>query len=282
MLFFSPVLAMGVVGGVWLWRRRRYRAELAVCAGIVLAYLLFSICYRGWFGGFAVVPRYFAPAVAFVAVPMAVAFMRWCKTTALLAMYSVAVTLLIVAVNPFSPLGTHPMATIKWRPQWMHNQLTHYLLPMFLTGKPEPLIRDQLDIMVEIVSRSESLHVFPEEVRRNREAVIRQDLMRDIPTVRDEWYAVFVGEPVSANQRGMYEMWPYLCFPVGSKQAHWNSFNVGEFLFPSSRWSLSPLLVVVALLGIWAWRLASRADASRPNGAVAPSDDSNRTLGNLR
>jgi hypothetical protein len=38
---------------------------------------------------------------------------------------------------------------------------------------------------------------------------------------------------------------------MGSDQSNWASFNIGEFIFPRSRWSIFPILVIGAgLLGM--------------------------------
>jgi hypothetical protein len=65
------------------------------------------------------------------------------------------------------------------------------------------------------------------------------------------------GGPVSGNPAGIYEGSPYNLFPPASKQAEWNSFNAGEFLFPQSRLSLLPLLLVCAALLLSACRAAT-------------------------
>ncbi|HEU4400791.1 MAG TPA: hypothetical protein VFT43_01675, partial [Candidatus Polarisedimenticolia bacterium] len=46
--------------------------------------------------------------------------------------------------------------------------------------------------------------------------------------------------PVSANPQGVSEGYPYEIFEAGSKEAAWNSFNLGELLAPRSRLSLVP------------------------------------------
>jgi hypothetical protein len=262
MFFFYPVLAMGVLGGVRLWRQGRWRAELAVCAGIVLAYLLFNICYVGWFGGAAVAPRYFTPAVAFLALPLAVAFAHWRKTTKALAVYSVAVSLLIVAVNPFSTLGVHLMTLREGIPLWRHNQLTDYLLPLFFTGGIEPLISERIERRVADNDRLLVEAGYSEEVRRASADLKREQLRRDIETMENYWYALLIGEHISANQTGIYEMLPCRLFNKDSEAPRWNSFNVGEFLFPQSRWSLLPFALICATLIASAFWSARRAVTS--------------------
>jgi len=63
----------------------------------------------------------------------------------------------------------------------------------------------------------------------------------------DHWpegvLSMFV-EPISANPNGVYSGAPGRFFPLGSPQTRWNSFNVGEFLFPGRRVSVLPLLLL--------------------------------------
>ena len=70
--------------------------------------------------------------------------------------------------------------------------------------------------------------------------------------------------PVSVNPTGVCEGGYYSLFNAGTLQARWNSFNVGEFWFPESRWSVAPLLGLVGLLGIGlAWEAARAAGRLR-------------------
>ena len=64
------------------------------------------------------------------------------------------------------------------------------------------------------------------------------------------------------NPIGVYEgMLEFHHYPPHSHETRWNSFNLGEFIWPLSRWSLLPLLLVSG--GLSAWLLvASRREAS--------------------
>jgi hypothetical protein len=66
--------------------------------------------------------------------------------------------------------------------------------------------------------------------------------------------------PVSANVMGSYEGWIGQIFAAPSPQTRWNSFNAGEFIFPESRWSLLPLLIVGATLCWFTLRIARQID----------------------
>jgi hypothetical protein len=70
-------------------------------------------------------------------------------------------------------------------------------------------------------------------------------------------------EPVSANPGGVYSGLPGRFFPLDSPQSRWNSFNVGEFLFPGSRLSLLPWLGLASMFAVLLWRESAR-ESQRP------------------
>lgn len=214
-LFFSaPVLLLGVFGLVRLFRFfPRARAEGWLILAIVLFLLLFNISFNGWTGGWTTVPRYLAPAVPFLALPIVLAAQRFFKITTLLALLSGTIMLLTTAVDPQSPLGN--ALTLPETPSWRYNPLTQYEVPLFLTG--------------------------------------HSSVLANTP------FMAITG-PVSANITGVYEGRIGQIFPVPSLQTRWNSFNVGEFLWPESRWSLFPLLIVGACLCGFALRTARQID----------------------
>jgi NADH:ubiquinone oxidoreductase subunit 6 (subunit J) len=77
-----------------------------------------------------------------------------------------------------------------------------------------------------------------------------------------------VSGPVSANPMGVYESWYYRVFPPGSREARWNSFNLGELIFPDSLLSLVPLIAILAA-GVWlAWRGALAEGLGKPARVV--------------
>jgi len=64
--------------------------------------------------------------------------------------------------------------------------------------------------------------------------------------------------PVSANPMGVYESWFRPVFPPGTLQSQWNSFNLGEFLWPASLTSLLPLFSILVLGAAILWRWSRR------------------------
>jgi hypothetical protein len=65
-------------------------------------------------------------------------------------------------------------------------------------------------------------------------------------------------EPVSANPGGVFEGTPGRFFPLDSPEARWNSFNVGEFVFPGRRVSVIPWILIASILGALIVREAQR------------------------
>lgn len=56
--------------------------------------------------------------------------------------------------------------------------------------------------------------------------------------------------PLSANPIGSYESWLAPAAPFKASERKWHSFNLGEFIWPGSFWSLVPLTVILGLGGL--------------------------------
>ena len=100
LLTLTPVLALGVVGTILLYRRGR-RAEALTIGGVALAYLVYNSGYWLPFGGGSPGPRFLVPVLPFLAVPIAIAYRRFPATTLVLAVPS---ALLMVAGTTTLPL----------------------------------------------------------------------------------------------------------------------------------------------------------------------------------
>ena len=274
-LFFSaPVLLMGVYGLLVWARDGRTRAEAWLMISILLFFLLFIMTFNGWHGGWAVGPRYLAPALPFLALPLVAGFTRFFKTTCALALLSVAIAVLVTAVDPQAPAGDARLARVEGRAQWRYSPLTEYEWPLFSHGHPWPLLRAQRDEVLRFYDETLRAGGEPAPIRTQRLALLRDEIDGAIRSgdpapllltrgddgrtgVAYSELSTFVG-PVSVNPIGVYEGWMYRVFPHHSPQAAWNSFNAGEFLFGRSRWSLAPLLIVAGSLVYLALRLAAR------------------------
>jgi hypothetical protein len=291
-LFFSaPVLVMGVAGLVWLFCDKKFRAEAWLLFSILAFFLLFIISYNGWHGGWCTTPRYLGPALPFLAVTMVFGFTRLLKTTCVLAVISVAVSFLTTAVDPQPPIGNAGHAVVlevdDWqrvqaRPQWKYNPLTEYEWPLFAEGRAWPLLRAQRDVVAQFYDRKMQQNGQPPEVRAAQivqlENKIDDQIRAGEPAMlllapgRDGQLGVALSElstyegPVSVNPMGIYEGWTYRVFQPHSSYAYWNSFNVGEFLFERSRWSLAPLLLAGGALVVIAIRMAGKVE----NAVVTP------------
>ena len=91
MLLVSPIVVIAAAGLVLLWRRG-LRAEAAVCIAVTLLFLFANMAYFEPYGGDSPGPRFFVPALPFLALGLVEAYHRWLLPTAVLAIWSVTVT----------------------------------------------------------------------------------------------------------------------------------------------------------------------------------------------
>ena len=91
LLVFSPVLVLAAVGLWLLWREGR-RLDAGVAAAITVAFVCSDAGYFLPYGGSSPGPRFFAPALPFLALGLGPAFRRWPRTTTALAAVSVFLT----------------------------------------------------------------------------------------------------------------------------------------------------------------------------------------------
>jgi hypothetical protein len=89
----QPILVLAAAGLVLLWRRG-LRAEALACGAVTLLFALLSVGYFDPYGGESPGPRFLAPALPFLALGLADAFVRWPRLTALVTVYSAAAMLL--------------------------------------------------------------------------------------------------------------------------------------------------------------------------------------------
>jgi hypothetical protein len=280
-LFVSaPVLLMGVYGLTVWCRSGKSRPEAYLMISILSFFLLLVMTFNGWHGGWAVGPRYLAPALPFLGLPVVVGFVRFFKTTCALAVLSVTIALLVTAVDPQAPVGNAPFASVDGRPQWMHSPLTDYEWPLFSSGHPWPLLRSQSERALRFYDDAMRKRGVPAPFRSERLGALSSEIDASIRSgdpapillargpnghtgLAYSELSTLVG-PVSVNPTGMYEGWMHRLYPPHSPQAAWNSFNAGEFLFEGSRWSLMPLLVIAGTLTALAVRAAVRPVGGRP------------------
>ena len=121
LLTLAPVLVMGALGAVALYRRGQ-RAEALVIGGVCLCYLIYNSGYYLPFGGAFMGPRFLATALAFLALPLAIAFKRWPGPTIALAAASVTCATLASITHPLIGYDTQPVT-------WMRHLLQGFFQP---------------------------------------------------------------------------------------------------------------------------------------------------------
>ena len=105
LLTLAPVVALGIAGAVFLYRRRR--AEALTIGAIAGSFLLYNTSFI-YFGGFGPGPRYLIPALPFAAVGLAAAYRSVPVTTLALAGISAGAMLLATITEPLLPNNEGP------------------------------------------------------------------------------------------------------------------------------------------------------------------------------
>jgi hypothetical protein len=91
LLYFSPVLVAAGLG-LWLLWRRGARAEAGLAGAVVVLFLFLNAGYFLVYGGGTPGPRFFAPALPFLALGLPCALARWSRPTLVLALVSAVMT----------------------------------------------------------------------------------------------------------------------------------------------------------------------------------------------
>ncbi len=110
LLTISPVLIMGVIGTVMLYRRGR-RAEALTIGGICACYLLYNSGYYLPFGGGFMGPRFLDTLLPFLAFPIALTLKRFPGPTIALAAISITTTVIATITHP---LVGYENETVTW------------------------------------------------------------------------------------------------------------------------------------------------------------------------
>jgi hypothetical protein len=110
LLTISPVLLMGAVGTVLLYKRGK-RAEALTVAGVCLCYIGYNSGYYLPFGGGFMGPRFLTTMLPFLAFPIAIAFKRYPGPTIALAGISIATTVIATITHP---LVGYENETVVW------------------------------------------------------------------------------------------------------------------------------------------------------------------------
>jgi hypothetical protein len=261
--WLCPVLIAGVIGlCVWL-REKKWVPEARLSLAIFGFFFLVNMSFNGYHGGYAAGPRYLVPGIPFLALGLVVAFARWKRSTLALLAISVAQQLLLTATDAQNALAVGGHARLDdahRKDDFWCNIVTEYAAPIFFQGRAEGLLEQLYRAKVDIEADRLELTV-EDEAERERQLEAR----------KAEWKASIAADeqtpfllaalrgPVSVNPVGVYDgLLGYGSFDIHSPQSVWNSCNLGEFLFPQSRWSLLPLLLISGGLSALAVRRAQR------------------------
>src|SRR5271163_2718708 len=110
LLTLSPVLIMGAIGTVMLYRRGK-RAEALTIGGICLCFLTYNSGYYLPFGGGSVGPRFLDTMLPFLAFPIALTLKRFPGPTIALAAISITTTVIATVTHP---LVGYENETVTW------------------------------------------------------------------------------------------------------------------------------------------------------------------------
>jgi hypothetical protein len=247
--WLAPVLILGVVGLVQWLREKAFVAEARLCLAIFGFFFLVNMSFNGYHGGFSAGPRYLIPGLPFLALPLALAFVRWKRTALVLLAISVAQQLLLTATDAQNALavGGHARLDDEHRKDdFFCNIVTEYAWPLFATGRAGGLLEQILEARIEKEadrlmaagkSETETESELAERRVEWRAAIERGD--------QDPFLLAAIRGPVSVNPVGVYDgLLGFGAFSIDSMPATWASCNIGEFLWPQSRWSLLPLIVI--------------------------------------
>jgi len=108
LLTLTPVLVMAAVGAVMM-RKRGRAAEAAVIGAVAITYFLYNAGYWLPFGGGSPGPRFFIPALPFLAIGLASAYRRLPALTLALAIPSV--TFMLAGMLTFPLIGDNGTGT---------------------------------------------------------------------------------------------------------------------------------------------------------------------------
>jgi hypothetical protein len=110
LLTISPILIMGAIGTVMLYRRGK-RAEALTIGGICLCYLGYNSGYYLPFGGGFMGPRFLDTLLPFLAFPVALTLARFPGPTIALAAISITTTVIATITHPLIGYETE---TVTW------------------------------------------------------------------------------------------------------------------------------------------------------------------------
>ncbi len=260
--WLCPVLILGVAGWVVWLREKTFTAEARLGLAIFAWFFLVNASFNGYHGGFSAGPRYLVPGLPFLALPLVVAFLRWKKTALVLLALSVGQQFLLTATDAQNSLAVGGHARVDdahRKDDFFCSIIGEYAAPLFFTGHIGPLTEQLLTLRLEKEEKRLTETIADETERARRIEEMRRDFRGAVDRgERDPIMLAAILGPVSVNSVNPFDgLLGYGVWPMHSPQAEWASFNAGEFLWPRSRRSLLPLLLIGGALATWLL-LASR------------------------
>ena len=265
--WLCPVLIAGVAGlCIWLLEKK-WVAEARLCLAIFAFFFFVNMSFNGYHGGYAAGPRYLVPGIPFLAFGLVVAFVRWKRIVCALMALSVGEQLLLTATDAQNALAVGGHARLDdghRKDDFFCNIVTEYAAPFFFQGSAKGLLRQLLEAKLDLEADRLELAVDDAAERARQLAAKRAEWERSIDQrEQTPFLLAALRGPVSINPVGVYDgLLGFGNFEIHSRQAMWNSCNLGEFLWPQSRWSLLPLLLVSGGLSWLAVRVARRSEAA--------------------
>jgi hypothetical protein len=243
----------------WKW------SAVPLVGGILLALL---IVVRIWPIGFTDRLEIEAPMIAtfYVLVMVAIAIVPLRQTAMILLVISIAQHLLLVATDAQNALAVGGHARIDEehrKDDFFCDLVLEYAAPLFFTGKDGPVLRQLAAIKME--EREAKIEV-EEPDEATRRAVVESERAELSAAIergdREPFLLAAIRGPVSVNPLGVYDgLLGYGIFEMDEEPSAWASFNIGEFVFPQSRWSILPLMMISGVLLTMAARNARRIDS---------------------
>ena len=265
-IFFLCPVFVSALYAIECWLvKKEHVAEARLCLAIFGFFFFVNCCFNGYHGGFSAGPRYLVPGLPFLALPLVKAFARFPVITSLLALVSVVTQTLLTATDAQSPLAVGGHARNDRRPDFVNSLTADYAWPLFAYDRAWPLLGELLDVHLEKEAKKLDDAAVESGERDRRLAEMRRDLREGM--VRGDASPFLLGAiegPVSVNPIGVFEgMLEFRHYTPRSHETRWNSFNLGEFFWPQSRWSLLPLLLITGGLSVWLLVASRRPAAQR-------------------
>jgi hypothetical protein len=252
----APVLIFGLVGWVLWLRGKTFAADARLGMAIFAWFFLVNASFNGYHGGYAAGPRYLVPALPFLALPVVVGFLRWKKTAVVLLAVSILQQFLLTATDAQNSLAVGGHARVDdahRKDDFFCSIVWEYAAPLFFTGRIGPLTEELLRYRLEKEEKQITDSTPDEAERAEKIAAMRRDFHAAVDRGdRDPIMLAAMRSPVSVNSVNMFESFlGYGLWPMQSTQGRWASFNAGEFIWPESRLSVLPLLLLSGGLGAW-------------------------------